>query len=86
MDKACFQQDMVHDGFKILARKNDSDKVLNDAAFNVGAFKVYKLLFRKLKESEIKSKVITFADTKSAKPRQELVNKLHKQIIKSFKN
>ena len=39
LDKTCFQHDMVYDGFKNLTRKNDSDKVLNDATFNVGAFR-----------------------------------------------
>ena len=34
-DKACFQHDMAYGGFKDLARRTDSDKILRDKAFNI---------------------------------------------------
>ena len=35
LDKACFQHDMAYGGFKDLARRAASDKVLRDKAFNI---------------------------------------------------
>ena len=35
LDKACFQHDMAYGGFKDLARRTASDKVLRDKAFNM---------------------------------------------------
>ena len=34
LDKACFQHDMAYGGFKDLARRTVSDKILRDKAFN----------------------------------------------------
>ena len=35
LDKACFQHDMAYGGFKDLAKRTASDKVLRDKAFNI---------------------------------------------------
>ena len=35
LDKACFQNSIAHGGFKDLARRTTSDKVLHDKAFNI---------------------------------------------------
>ena len=35
LDKACFQHDMAYEGFKDLARRTASDKILRDKAFNI---------------------------------------------------
>ena len=35
LDKACFQHDMAYGGFKDLAERTVSDKVLKDKAFNI---------------------------------------------------
>ena len=35
LGKACFQYDMSHGGFKVLARRRASDKVLRDKVFNI---------------------------------------------------
>ena len=35
LDKAFFQQDMTYGDFKDLKRRNASDKVLRDKAFNI---------------------------------------------------
>ena len=35
LDKACFQHDMSYEGFKDLARRTASDKVLGDKVFNI---------------------------------------------------
>ena len=34
LDKACFQHDMAYGGFKDLAKRTTSDKVLRDKTFN----------------------------------------------------
>ena len=35
LDEACFQHDMAYGGFKNLARRTASDKVLRDKGFNI---------------------------------------------------
>ena len=35
LDKACFQHEMAYGGFKDLAKRTASDKVLRDKAFNI---------------------------------------------------
>ena len=35
LDKACFQQDIAHWGFKYLPRKTTSGKTLHDKVFNI---------------------------------------------------
>ena len=35
LDKACFQHDMAYGGFKDLAKRTTSDKVLRDKTFNI---------------------------------------------------
>ena len=35
LDKACFQHDMVYDGFKDLNRRTAANKLLRDKAFNI---------------------------------------------------
>ena len=35
LDKACFQHDMAYGGFKDLAKRTTSDKVLREKTFNI---------------------------------------------------
>ena len=59
LDKACFQHDMAYGGFKDLARRTASDKVLRHKAFHIAknpryfgyqrglASMVYKVFYKK---------------------------------------
>ena len=38
LDLACFQHDMAYGGFKDLAERTASDKVLKDKAFNIAKY------------------------------------------------
>ena len=38
LDMACFQHDMAYGGFKDLAERTASDKVLKDKAFNIAKY------------------------------------------------
>ena len=60
LDKACFQHDMAYGGFKDLARRTASDKVLRDKAFNIAKNHKYDGYQRGLA-----SMVYTFFDKKS---------------------
>ena len=35
LDSACFQDDMVYNGFKALPKRTNSDEALRDKAFNI---------------------------------------------------
>ena len=41
LDKACFQHDMAYGGFKDLARRTASEKVLKNKAFNIAKNPIY---------------------------------------------
>ena len=85
LDKACFQHDMAYGKYKNLKRRTQSDKVLNDKAFEIAinpkyygyqsglASMVYKFFDKKSKGTGIKSM-----------PNQELANELHKPFIMKF--
>ena len=86
LDKACFQHDMAYGGFKDLAKKTVSDKVLRDDTFNIAknpkndeyqiglASMVYKFFDKK-------SKVID----NEIKQNEQLAEELQKSIIKKRK-
>ena len=88
LDKACFQHDMAYGDFKDLARRTASDKVLRDKAFNIAKNPKYDGYQRGLA-----SMVYKFFDKKSEgysvnneiKQNEQLIEKLHKPIIKKFK-
>ena len=88
LEKACFQHDMVYGDFKDLKRRTQSDKVLKNKAFEIASNPKYDGYQRGLA-----SIVYTFFDKKSKgagikseiKENQQLVNELHKPIIKKFK-
>ena len=85
-DKACFQHDMASGKSKDLAKRTQSDKVLRDKAFTIAsdpkcdgyqrglASMVYKFFHKKSSGSGVGNE-----------PNYQLVNELHKQIIKKFK-
>ena len=84
LDKACFQHDMAYGDFKDLARRTQSDKVLKDKAFEIASNPKYDGYQRGLA-----SMVYKFFDKKSKgtdiKQNQQLVNELHKPVIRKFK-
>ena len=94
LDKACFQHDMAYGGFKDLAKRTASDKVLRDKAFNIAKNPKYNGCQR-----ELASMVYKFLDKKStgigvnthADPIQKknesnerLAEELHELIIRKF--
>ena len=88
LDKVRFQHDMADGDFKNLARRTASDKVLRDKAFNIAKNPKYDGYQRGLA-----SMVYKFFDKKSEgysvnneiKQNEQLIEKLHKPIIKKFK-
>ena len=88
LDKACFQHDMAYGDFKDLERRNVSDKVLRNKAFNIAknpkydgyqrglASIVYKFFDKKLTGSGIANNEI--------KQNLQLTKELHKPIIRKF--
>ena len=86
LDKACFQHDMAYGGFKDLAKKTASDKVLRDDTFNIA---------KNPKNDEyqigLASMVYKFFDKKSEvidngiKQNEQLAEELQKSIIKKRK-
>ena len=87
LDKACFQHDIAYGDFKDLARITAADKFLRDKTFNIAkdlkydgyqrglASMVYKFFDKKLEGSDIKNEI---------KQNQQLVEELHKPIIRKF--
>ena len=87
LDKVCFQHDMAYRDFKDIKRRTDSDKILRDKAFNIAktpkydgyqrglATMVYKFFDKKFEGSEIVNN----------KEKIQLVDELHKPIIRKFK-
>ena len=87
LDKACFQLDMAYGKYKDLEKRKQSDKVLKEKAFEIAtipkydryqrglASMVYKFLDKKSKGTGIKNET---------KKNQQLVNELHKPIIRNF--
>ena len=92
LDKASFQHDMAYGKSKDLIKITQSDKVLKDKAFKIANNPKYDGYQRGLA-----SMVYEFFDKKSAsldkskgsgiikEPNYQLVNELHKPIIKKFK-
>ena len=84
--KACFHHDMDFGKYKDLVQRTESDKVLKDKAFEIAsnpkckkyewglASMVYKFFDKKSKRCVIKSM-----------SNQQLVDELHKPIIRKFK-
>ena len=80
LDKACFQHDMSYGDFKDLEKRTQSDKVLQDKAFEIAnnpkydryqrglALMVYKFFDKKSKGTGIENEI---------KQNQQLANKLH---------
>ena len=85
-DKACFQHDMAYGKSKDLAKRTQSNKVLRDKAFKMAsdakcdgyqrglASMVYKIFDKKSSGKGV-----------AAEPNYQLVNELHRQIIRKFK-
>ena len=85
LDKACFQHDIAYGKSKDLTKGTQSDKVLRDKAFKIANDTKYDGYKRGLF-----SMVYKFFDKKSrgsganAEPNYQLVNELHRQIIRKF--
>ena len=86
LDKACFQHDMAYGKTKDLAKRTQSDKVLRDKAFKSVSNPKYDGYQRGLA-----SMVDKFFDKKSSgsgianEPTYQLVNELHKPIVRKLK-
>ena len=86
LDKASFQHDMAYGKSKDLAKRTQSDKVLRDKAFKIASNPNYDEYQRGLA-----SMLYIFFDKKSSGgairpvPNYQLVNELHRQIIRTFK-
>ena len=92
LDKACFQHDMAYRKSKDLVKRTQSDKVLKNKALQIASDPKYDGYQRGLA-----SMVYKFFDKKSAlldkssrsgianEPNYQLVNELHKPIIRKFK-
>ena len=86
LNKVCFQHDMAYGKSKYLAKRTHWNKVLSDKEFKIASDPKHDGYQRGLV-----SMVYRFLDKKSAesgvatKPNQQLVNKLHEQIIRRFK-
>ena len=86
-DKDCFQHDAAYSDSKDLVKRTQSDKALNDKAFQIGnnpkydgyqrglASMVYNFLDKKSKVAGIKNEI---------KENQQLANELHKPSIRKF--
>ena len=89
LDKACFQHYMAYEDLKDLARRAASDKVLRDKAFNIVknpkldgyqrglASMIYNFFDKKSTGSIVNNKI---------KQNHQLAGKLHKPIIRKFRN
>ena len=94
LDKACFQHDMAYRDFKDLKKRTAADKVLRDKAFNIAknpkydgyqrglASMVYKVFDKKTKGSGVTLE--NNCAIKSIPQNEQLVEELHKPIIKKF--
>ena len=85
LDKACFQHDRAYGKSKDLAKRIQSDKALRDKPFKIGSDPKYDVYQRGLA-----SMVYNCFDKKSSgrgvnEPNYQLVDELHKPIIKKFK-
>ena len=88
LDKACLQHDTGYGGFKDVARRTASDKVLRDKAFNFAKNPKYDGYQR-----ELASMVYTFFDKKMKGKgvniplefNKQLAKELHKPIIRKLK-
>ena len=85
LDKACFQHDMAYGKSKDLVKRTQSDKFLRDKAFKIESNPKYDGYQR-----ELASTVYEFSGKKSSgsgitnELNYQLVNELHKPVIKKF--
>ena len=94
LGKAYFQHDMAYGGFKDLARRTASDKVLRDKAFNIAknpkyegyqrgfASMAYKIFNKKTAGSSVNTHANNERPLDLAT--QKLAEELHKPIIDKF--
>ena len=86
LDKACFQHDMARGKLKDLAKRTQWDKVLRDKTFKIASDPKYDGYQRGLA-----SMIYKVFDKKpsgngvDAEPNYQLVNELHRQVIRKFK-
>ena len=85
LDKACFQHDMACGKSKDLTKRIQSDKALRDKPFKIGSDPKYDGY-----QKGLASMVYNCFDKKSSgrgvnEPNYQLVDELHKPIIKKFK-
>ena len=95
LDKVCFQHDITYGDFKNLKKRTAADKVLRDKAFNIAknprydgyqrglASMVYKFFDKKTKGSGVT--IANKSAIKSIPHNEQLVEELHKPIIRKFK-
>ena len=85
LDKACLQHDIVYGKSKDCTKRTQSDKILRDKAFKITSDSKYGY------QRGLASINYKFFDKKSsgssvdAEPNYQLVNELHRQIIRTFK-
>ena len=94
LDKACFQHPMAYGNFKDLVKRTASDKVLTDKAFSIAKNPKHDGYQRGLTAMVYKffdKKSASLVDTSTSgngiksRPNQQLVDELHKPIIKILK-
>ena len=87
LDKVCFQHDMAYGDFKDLAKRKATDKVLRDNAFNMAKDSKYDGYQRGLASMVYKffDKETAGSGSKSMPQNEQLVEELHKSIIRKFK-
>ena len=96
LDKACFQHDVAHGDFKDLTKRTAADKILKNKAFNIAkdpkydgyqrglTSMVYTFFDKKTKGSGV-TNLANKSAIKSIPQNEQLVEELHKHIIKKLK-
>ena len=97
LDKNCFAHDAAYSDCKDLTKRTVADKILRNKAFNIAkdpkydgyqrglASMVYKFFDKKSASLADKSTKGSGVNTKPAPQNQQLVEELHKPIIRKFK-
>ena len=91
LGKVCFQHEVVYGGFKDLARRTSSDKILRDKFFNIannpkydGSQRGLASLVYKFFDKMFSGSGVNTHQNKSALNNEQFAEELHKPIIRKF--